>query len=73
MSTGPFIVGLIISTINVSFILRHIKYRSELLNYGYLEENRPFNTQTPFTDSKDYRLVFLIFFFLIFILIFICL
>lgn len=57
MSTGPFLVGLIISTVNVSLVLRQIKYRSELLAYGYSEENRPFSSSTPFTDARDYRMV----------------
>lgn len=57
MSTGPFLVGLVVSTVNVAFLLRHIKYRTELATYGYLEGNQPFQTTTPFTDCKDYRLV----------------
>ena len=57
MSGGPFLVGLIISTANVSLVLRHIKYRSELLTYGYSEENRPFKSETPFSDSKNYETV----------------
>jgi hypothetical protein len=57
MSVGPFCVGLVVSTVNVAFLLRHIKYRTELCTYGYLEGNRPFSSKTPFTDSKDYRLV----------------
>lgn len=64
MSGGQFMVGLVISTVNVSLILRQIKYRSELLAYGYSEENRPFSSSTPFTDAKDYRLVFFIYFFI---------
>jgi hypothetical protein len=57
MSTAPFLVGLVVSTVNVAFLLRHIKYRTELCTYGYLEGNQPFSSKTPFTDSKDYRLV----------------
>lgn len=57
MSIGPFCVGLVVSTVNVAFLLRHIKYRTELCTYGYLKGNQPFSSKTPFTDSKDYRLV----------------
>jgi hypothetical protein len=57
MSTGPFFVGLVFSTVNVAVLLRHIKYRTELSAFGYSEGNRPFTTKTPMADSKDYRVV----------------
>lgn len=59
MPTGPFVVGILISTTATVYGLRQFKYRSELLQYGYLPEYQPFAHETPLADSKDYRLVIL--------------
>jgi hypothetical protein len=68
MPTGPFVVGVVFSTAVTVMGLRQFKYRSELLRYGFMEENRPFGHSTPLADSKDYSVVSVIMIFFFFII-----